>query len=223
MNALSSMVCRDLRLFAARGSDAAATLFFFIIVVSLFPFALASEAGLLQKAAPGILWVGAVLAGLLSLENVHLRDYEDGTLDLLMMSPLSPWQLAAGKMLAHWLLSGLLLVPASVLAAFMLGVDGGAVEAIAAALALGTIYMSLLGGIGAALTFGSRRSGLLLAVLVLPLFIPMLILGVMGVEAALADLPYKAYLLLQLALVIAALPIAPAVAAAFFKMHLRSN
>ncbi|MDE1152921.1 MAG: heme exporter protein CcmB [Micavibrio sp.] len=223
MNAVFAILRRDLRLFAARGSDAVATLFFFLVVVSLFPFALSSEAGLLQKAAPGILWVGAVLAGLLSLENIHLRDYEDGTLDLLMMSPLPPWRLAAAKMLAHWLLSGLLLVPAAVLAAFMLGLGGGAALVAAATLALGTIYMSLLGGIGAALTFGSRRSGLLLAVLVLPLFIPMLILGVMGLEAALADLPYKAYLLLQLALVVPALPIAPAVAAAFFKMHLRSN
>ncbi len=219
---MKAVILRDLKIFAARGSDAVATLFFFIVTISLFPFAMNGSA-VLQQAAPGILWVGAVLAGLLALENTHLRDYEDGTLDLLLMSPVPPWQLALGKMLSHWLLSGFVLTLASVPAAIMLGLPVEKTGIIALSLALGTLYMSLLGGVGAALTMGSRRSGLLLAVLVLPLFIPMLIFGVMGVEAALADLPAKAYVLLQLALVIGALPLAPAVAAGFFNMHLRST
>ena len=222
MTGATAIIFRDLKLFAARGSDAVATLFFFIVTISLFPFAINGGAEL-QLAAPGILWVGAVLAGLLALENTHLRDYEDGTLDLLLMSPLPGWRLALAKMLSHWLLSGFVLTLASVPAAIMLGLPVDKTGYIAASLALGTLYMSLLGGVGAALTFGSRRSGLLLAVLVLPLFIPMLILGVMGLQATLADLPAQAYVLLQLALVIAALPVAPAVAAGFFNMHLRST
>lgn len=219
---MKAIILRDLKIFAARGSDAMAVLFFFIVTISLFPFAMTGSA-LLQQAAPGILWVGAVLGGLLALENTHLRDYEDGTLDLLLMSPVPAWQIACGKMLSHWLLSGFVLSLAGVPAAIMLGLPVEKTGIIALSLGLGTLYMSLLGGAGAALTFGSRRSGLLLAVLVLPLFIPMLILGVMAVEAALADLPFKAYVLLQLALVVAALPLAPAVAGQFFNMHLRSN
>ncbi len=219
---MKAIILRDLKIFAARGSDAVATLFFFIVTVSLFPFAM-NGGTLLQQAAPGILWVGAVLAGLLALENTHLRDYEDGTLDLLLMSEVPAWQLGFAKMLSHWLLSGFVLMLASVPAAIMLGLPPEKTGLIALSLGLGTLYMSLLGGVGAALTMGSRRSGLLLAVLVLPLFIPMLILGVMATEAALADLPAQAYVLLQLALVIAALPVAPAVAAGFFNMHLRST
>lgn len=217
-----ALIRRDLRLFALRGPDAAAVLFFFITVISLFPFSMAGEPGLLLKAAPGILWVGAVLSGLLSLESIHLRDYEDGTLDLLLMSPVPSYGIAAAKMLSHWLLSGLPLALASIPAGIMLGLPPEKTLPLAGTLALGTIYMSLLGGASAALTFGARRSGLLLAVLILPLFIPMLILGMLAAEAGLADLPYKAYVLLQLALVVAALPVAPAVAAGFFNMHLRS-
>jgi len=223
MSAFFAIIGRDLRLFAARGSDAVGVLFFFIVVVSLFPFSMANEPGLLLKSAPGILWVGALLAGLLSLENIHLRDYEDGTLDLMLMSPLPPMGIAGAKMLSHWLLSGAMLTLASLPAGIMLGIAPEGVLPLALSLGLGTLYISLLGGAAAALTFGARRSGLLLAVLVLPLLVPMLILGVLAAEASLADLPYKAYLLLQLALVVAALPLAPAAAAAFFNMHLRSS
>ncbi len=222
MNTLCAIVSRDFRL-AARGSEAVATLFFFFAVASLFPFALAQEPGLLQKSAAAIIWVCALLAGLLSLETVFLRDAEDGTLDLLLMSPVSAVRIAFAKMLSHWLLSGAPLVAASFIVAIMLGVPPEKTGILALSLALGTIYMSLLGGMGAALTLGSRRSGLLLAVLVLPLFIPMLILGVTGAAAALADLPARAYLLLQLALAVAAMPVAPWLAALFFNMHLRSS
>ena len=122
MNTLCAIVCRDFRLFAARGSEAVATLFFFFAVAALFPFALAQEPGLLQKSAAAIIWVCALLAGLLSLETVFLRDAEDGTLDLLLMSPVSPLRIAFAKMLSHWLLSGAPLVAASFIVAIMLGV-----------------------------------------------------------------------------------------------------
>ncbi|HYD18482.1 MAG TPA: heme exporter protein CcmB [Patescibacteria group bacterium] len=222
MKALCAIVSRDLRLFGARGSELAATLFFFITVASMFPFALAQDPAALAAAAPAIIWVGGLLAALLSLDTIYLRDAEDGTLDLLLMSSL-PAPVAVAKMLSHWLLSGLPLAVTAFPVAVMLGVATDDALLLCLSLLPGTIYMSLLGGAGAALTLGSRRSGLLLAVLVLPLFIPMLILGVMAAEASLADAPVKAYLLLQTALALAALPLAPAAAAAFFNMHQRSS
>jgi heme exporter protein B len=221
--AFSAMISRDLRLFAARGSEAAVALVFFAVVASLFPFALAQEPGLLRKSAAGIVWVAALLASLLSLDQLYLRDAEDGTLDLLLMSGVTPFRLAAAKMASHWLLAGAPLAGASFIVSIMLDVPPAVTAPIALSLALGTLYLSLLGGAGAALVLGSRRSGLLLAVLVLPLFVPMLILGVMAGSAALADAPYQAYVLLQLALVVVALPVAPALAGLFFNLHLRSS
>lgn len=220
---MKAIITRDLRLFALRGSEAVTTVFFFVIVASLFPFAFTHEAGLLQKAAAGIIWVAALLAALMSLENIYTRDAEDGTMDMLLMSPVAPACIALAKMASHWLLTGAPLVMASLLVSVMLGVPGAKVWILSISLVAGTFYMSLLGGIGAALTLGARRPGVLLAVIVLPLFIPMLILGTMAAEAALANLPFRSYLLLQLAMVIALLPVAPAVAAAFFNMHLRST
>ncbi len=218
-----ALVRRDLRLMAQRGSEAMATLLFFVTVACLFAIALSANQNLLVLAAPGVLWISALLAALLALDAVYIRDFEDGTLDLLLMSPLSVPGIAGAKMLSHWLLSGIGLVAASLLVAPMMGTPLAVTGIMAVSLSFGTLYMSLLGGVAASLTLGARRSGLLLAVLVLPLLVPMLILGVLTAEAALAALPYKAYLLLQLAMVIAALGLAPAAAGAFLNMHLRSS
>lgn len=218
-----ALVRRDLRLMATRGSEALAGLFFFVIVACLFAITLSANDKLMGVAAPAILWISAFLSALLALEAVYVRDFEDGTLDLLLMSPLSTPGIAGAKMLSHWLLSGFGLVIASLIVAPMLGLPTEVLCVVTGSLALGTLYMSLLGGVAAALTLGARRSGLLLAVLVLPLLVPMLILGVLTAEAALAALPYKAYLLLQLAMVIAALGLAPPASAAFLNMHLRSS
>ena len=217
-----AIVRRDVRLMAARGSEALATLFFFATVACLFAISMSSNEGLMAVAAPGILWISALLAGLLALDAVYVRDFEDGTFDLLLMSPLLPAGIMGAKMLSHWLLSGLGLVLASLVVAPMIKVPTEFVGVLSASLLLGTLYMSLLGGVGAALTLGARRSGLLLAVLILPLLLPMLILGVLAAEAALAGMPYTSYLLLQLAMVIAATGLAPVASAAFLNMHLRS-
>lgn len=214
---------RDLRLMALRGPEMLGAMFFFAVIACLFAIALSSHENYLSVAAPGILWISALLAALLALDAVYLRDFEDGTLDLLLMSPLGAPGIAGAKMLSHWLLSGLGLVVASLIIAPMLGVPVALIGTLAISLGLGTLYMSLLGGVGATLTLGARRSGLLLAVLVLPLIVPMLILGILAAEAALAGLPYTAYLLLQLAMVVAALGLAPAASAAFLNMHLRSS
>jgi len=214
---------RDLRLSMDRGSDAVVTLFFFAVVVMLSALALGGEEATLKLAAPGIVWISAVLASLLSLEGIWHRDFEDGTFDLLLLSPVPPLRVMLAKIAAHWAIAGLSLTLAGVVASQMLFIPVGALCILIPSLLLGTLYMSLLGGFGAVLTFGTKRPGLLLALLILPLFVPMLILGVLAMQAALADLPARAYLLLQLALVVAAGGVVPPAAAAFLKLHLRSS
>ena len=222
MRAFFTLVKRDLRLSVARGSDAFVMLFFFVVVASLFPFALGGEQKLIARSAAGIIWIAAVLASLLSLENIYHRDEEDGSFDLMLLSPISPVLMVFAKMFTHWIVSGLILVIASTIVSQMLFVPISSITVLIASLLLGTLYMSMLGGIGAILTFGAKRPGLLLALLVLPLYIPMLILGVMAMEASIASLPVKPYLLLQLSMVIAALPISSLVGAVFLKMNIRS-
>ncbi len=217
-----TLITRDLRLSLLRGAGGMTALFFFVVTASLFPFALGAEQSVLGRAAPGILWVSAVLASLLSLETLYHRDDEDGTFDLLLLSPLPAAGVVLSKMAAHWIVSGITLVAASAILSQMLFVPAAAVPVFLAALLLGTLYMSVLGGLGAVLTFGARRPGMLLVVLILPLYIPMLILGVSAMEAALASLSAQPYLLLQLALVVAALPLAAAASAAILRAHVRT-
>jgi heme exporter protein B len=217
-----SLVRRDLRFAAARGSEGAVALFFFLAVASLFPFALGSDAVILKKAGPGVLWVSALLSALLSLEAVWHRDFEDGTIDLLLLSGMAPLRLALSKILSHWAMAGLPLVVAAAVVSQMFFLPPVALCALLPSLLLGTLYMSLLGSLGAVLTFGARRPGLLLVVLVLPLFTPMLILGVTGAEAALDAAPYKSYLLLQLSLVVAALGLVPFAGAKILETQARS-
>jgi heme exporter protein B len=217
-----ALIKRDLKLSLFHGSEGMTALFFFIVTASLFPFALGGAPETLQKAASGILWVTAALASLLSLEALYHRDEEDGTFDLLLLSPVSALGIAFAKIFTHWMVSGLPLVAASIVVSQMLFVPPGTLPVLILSLAMGTLYMSLLGGMGATLTFGAKRPGLLLTLLVLPLYVPMLILGVMGMEAALASLPEKPYLLLQLSLVVAALPLTAWMASLFLRMNLKS-
>lgn len=219
---MSPLIRRDIRLILG-GSEGLSAILFFTVVTALFAFVLGSTPDLLRAAAPAVIWVAALLAALLALEAVYHRDYDDGTFDLLFMSPLSHTGIVAAKMAAHWIVTGLPIVVTGFVVAHMLFLPVEILPALLASLALGTIYLSLLGGLAAVLTLGSRRPGLLLALLILPLFVPMLTLGVLAAEAALAGLPVRAYLLLQLALVVAALPVAPWAAGAFLNMNLRSS
>lgn len=223
MSALVALIARDMRLTLGRGSEGLVTLFFFLMVVMVFALALGGDAALIGRAAAGIIWTAAVLSALLTLESVYHRDYADGTLDLLLLSPLPAWQIVAAKMLSHWILGGLLLLPAALVAAPMLFVPFAALPVLLLSLLMGTLYLSLLGGLGAALTLGSRRPGLLLVVIVLPLYTPMLLLGGMAASAAMMAMPVKAYLLLQAALLLLALPLAPAAAAASLTTNMRSS
>lgn len=220
---IGTIVSRDLRLAWARGAEGAVSLFFFFAVATLFGVALGAEASLLARAAPGILWIAALLSALLSVEAVWHRDFDDQTFELLLVSGIAPWRIVAAKILSHWVLSGLPLVLASVLVGPMLLLPADALSAAVPGLILGTLYMSLLGGLGALLTCGARRPGLLQALLVLPLFVPMLILGVLGLEAALDGRDFGAYLLLQVSLVLAAVALTPAAGAKILTMQARSS
>lgn len=183
-----AVVGRDLKLAMRRQADIVSALFFFVIVVSLFPLGIGPEPALLRRVAPGVLWVAALLATLLGLPRLFAADHADGTLEQMALSPQPFGLLMAGKIAAHWLLSGLPLVLLAPLLGLQFGLDGGTLAVLMFALLLGTPLLSLIGAIGAALTLGLRGGGVLLALLVLPLYIPALIFGAGAVEAHSAGL-----------------------------------
>lgn len=209
MSGFAALVRRDLRLALRQGSDTATVLAFFVLVVSLFPFGVGAAPQTLAAIAAGIVWVAALLAALLSLDRLFQADWEDGTLDLLLLSPLSPPALVLAKALAHWLTTGLPLILLSPLLALLMQLDGKAIPTLMLSLALGTPLLTLIGAIGAALVLGARRGGVLLSLLVLPLYIPALIFGVAAVEAAATGQAARPHLLLQGALLMGALALAP--------------
>ena len=175
---------RDMRLAVRVGGGALMGALFFLIVVVMVPFAVGPDLNLLARIGPAILWLGALLASLLALDRLFATDYEDGSLDLLMMAPM-PLELAvAAKAIAHWLTTGLPLVLIAPLLGLMLNVELSATGALMLTLLAGTPALTFIGLIGAALSVALRRGGLLLAVLVLPLTIPVLIFGVAAAEAA---------------------------------------
>jgi heme exporter protein B len=199
----------ELRLLCRQPSELANPLVFFSVVVSLFPLALGPQSQFLQNAAPGLLWVAALLAVLLSLDGLFRTDFEDGSLEQWMLSSHSLVVLVLAKVSAHWLCSGLALVLLAPLLALMLGLPIHCLPALMLSLLLGTPVLSLLGAIGAALTVGLRRGGLLLALLILPLYIPVLILGSGALQAALQNLPIAGHLLWLACLTILTITLAP--------------
>lgn len=213
MSGFSAMLRRDLRLALRQGSDTATVLAFFVIVVSLFPFGVGAEPRTLAAIGAGILWVAALLAALLSLDRLFQADYEDGTLDYLLASPAAPSLVVAAKCLAHWLTTGLPLLLLSPLLAVLLQMPDAAFLPLVLGLALGTPILTLVGAIGAALVLGARRGGVLLSLLILPLYIPVLIFGTAAVEAAATGQGFRAHLLLLGALLLGALALSPFVAA----------
>jgi len=188
LNALLVTLRRDLLLAARRRSEVVTALFFFIVVVSLFPLGIGPEPALLRRIAPGVLWVAALLATLLALPRLFAADHADGTLEQMALSPQPFALLMAGKVAAHWLLSGLPLVLLAPVLGLQFGLEADALGLLMLALLLGTPLLSLIGAIGAALTLGVRGGGVLLALLVLPLYIPTLIFGAGAVEAHSAGL-----------------------------------
>jgi heme exporter protein B len=188
MTAFVALMLRDMRLAMRVGGGALMGALFFLIVVVMVPFAVGPDLKLLARIGPAILWLGALLASLLALDRLFATDFEDGSLDLLMMAPM-PLELAvAAKAIAHWLTTGLPLVLIAPLLGLMLNVELSATGTLMLTLLAGTPALTFIGLIGAALSVALRRGGLLLAVLVLPLTIPVLIFGVAAAEAAISGL-----------------------------------
>jgi heme exporter protein B len=192
--AISGVVRRDLLLAMRRKSDAAAPVFFFVIVASLFPLGLGPEPELLRRIGPGVLWVGALLAAMLSAARIFASDYEDGTLEQMALSPQPLVALVLGKLAAHWLVSGLPLIMVAPLLGLQFGLPSDTVVLLVISLALGTPVLGLVGAIGAALTLGVRGGGMLVALLVLPLYVPALVFGAGAVDAVLAGTGAAAHL-----------------------------
>jgi heme exporter protein B len=191
-----AVIRRDLLLAWRRRADVLTTLFFFIIVASLFPLGVSPEAALLRTIAPGILWVAALLASMLALARLFAFDHADGTLEQMLLSSEPLVVIVIGKVIAHWLVSGLPLLLAAPVLAVQFDLPLRSIGILSLSLLLGTPVLSLIGAIGAALTLGLRGGGVLLALLVLPLYIPVLIFGAGAVSADLAGLGPDANLLL---------------------------
>ncbi len=221
MSPAFALLARELRLSLRSGGGAGLGLAFFLIVVLLIPFGVGPVPSLLAKIAPGTLWIAALLATLLSLDRLFQADFEDGTLDILTLSPMPLEGLVAIKAFAHWLTTGLPLIVAAPVLALTLNLPDSGFVWLIASLAVGTPALNFLGAIGASLTVGIRRGGLLLSLLVLPLYIPTLIFGASTVSAAAdgAD-PMSAFLLLA-GITLFTLALTPFAAAAALRMHMR--
>jgi heme exporter protein B len=220
MHAFFGLIRQDLRLAARQGGDTGLVLGFFVLAVILFPFGIGPEPELLRRVASGTIWVAALLAAVLSLDRLFAVDYADGGLDLIALSPLPLEFVVLAKGAAHWLTTGLPLVVISPVLALFVDLDSAAFPTLVLGLLLGTPAMSLIGAIAAALSLGARRPGVVMSLLVLPLYLPPLIFGTGAVEASLTGEGARAHLLLLSALTVAALPLAPLAAAAALRQAL---
>ena len=209
---------RDLTLFYRHRAELANPLLFFVIVVSLFPMGVSPESRVLAAIAPGVIWVAALLATMLSLDMMFRSDYEDGSLEQLLLSPHPVSVLVLAKVLAHWLVTGLPLLVLAPLLGVLLFLPAAATPALIVTLALGTPVLSLIGAIGMGLTVGLRRSGVLLSLLVLPLYIPVLIFGANAVDAAAAGLPVTGQVYFLGSMLVLALSLAPVATASALRI-----
>ena len=215
-----AMIRRDLRLALRRRADIVSALFFFIIVVSLFPLGVGPEPELLRKLAPGVLWVAALLATMLSLPRLFADDHRDGTLEQLALAPQPLALVVLGKVLAHWLVSGLPLAILAPALGLQFGLSTEALWVLCLSLLIGTPALSGIGAIGAALTLGVLGGGVLLSLLVLPLYIPVLIFGAGAVDATVVGLGAQAHLSLLGALTLGGIFFAPWPTAAALRIAL---
>ena len=220
MSAFAAIIWRDLQLGLRRSADSLQPLLFFVIALLLFPLGVGPAPEVLERIGIGVIWVLALLAVMLSLERLYQADAEDGSLDLLAQSILPLELVALAKCLAHWLTGGLLLVIASPLLAVLMQLPASAFGQLALGLLLGTSTLTLIGSVGAALMIGARRGSALLALVVLPLYIPVLIFGVSAVEGALMGQGGRAQLLILGAMLLAALALAPFATATALRLAL---
>jgi len=214
------LVKRDLSLAFRQGFDSLMVVSFFVIAVVLFPLGVGPEPNTLARIAGGTIWVAALLSSLLSLERLFQTDYEDGSLELLALSPVALEVVVIAKVVAHWLTTGLPLIITAPVLAVLMQLPGSGFWTLLAALALGTPALSLIGAIGAGLILGSRRGGVLLSLLVLPLYIPVLIFGVSAIDAAIGGVSVRPHLMILAGLFVGALALTPWASAAALRQAL---
>ena len=212
------LVWRDLILAWRRRADVLATVFFFVIVTSLFPLGIGPERETLRTIAPGVVWVAALLASMLSLGRIFGNDYQDGTLEQLILTPQSTYLVVMAKVLAHWVVSEIPLVVIAPVLGLQFGLSQNTLLTVMVSLLLGTPVLSVIGSIGAALTLGLRAANVLVALLVLPLYIPVLIFGSGAVQATVTGTSAQAWLLLLGATLIVSLVFAPWATSAALKI-----
>jgi heme exporter protein B len=215
-----AVVKREVALSMKQKGEVLTPLFFFVIVSSLFPLGVGPESALLLRMAPGVLWVSALLAAMLSLQRLFATDYADGSLEQMALSPVPLGLLVVAKALSHFILSGLPLVLMAPILGLQFGLDSRALGILMLSLLLGTPTLSLIGGIGAALTLGVRGAGVLLSLLILPLYIPVLIFGAGAVEADAAGLGAGGHLSLLAALLVLSAFFAPLATTAALRISL---
>lgn len=221
LSACRALLLRDFRLIWRRRGDALNPVLFALLVIALFPFALGPQPDVLERIAPGVIWVALLLAGMLSLDTLFRGDLEDGSLEQLMLAPQPLALMVACKILVHWASTALPLIIATPLFATLLYLPGRELPVLLYSLLLGTPLLSLIGAVVVALTVGMRRSGMLLALLALPLYVPVLIFGAGSVMAAAQGLPSGGALLLLAAGLVMALVLAPLAAAAALRIALQ--
>jgi heme exporter protein B len=218
--AFFALIGREVRLAWRQGNSSAMAVTFFLVAVTLFPLGIGPELNILARISAGVLWVAALLAALLTLDRLFQQDFEDGSLDLLALAPMPLEMIALAKSIAHWLTTGLPLVVAAPLLAVLLNMDSAGLGTLMLSLLIGTPALSLIGAIGAALTVTVRRGGVLMPLLILPLYVPTLIFGVGAVDAVLNNIVAGPNLLYLGALSLVALALAPFAAAAAIRLAL---
>jgi heme exporter protein B len=220
--AFTAIVKRDLVLAMRRRSEAANPVLFFILVITLFPLGIGAQPHLLQAIAPGVIWVSALLATMLSLDSLFRSDFDDGSLEQILLSPHPTSVLVLGKVAAHWLTTGLPLLIVAPLLAVFLGMPDRSLSILMLTLFLGTPVLSLIGAVGVALTVGLRRGGMILSLLVLPLYVPVLIFASNAVDMASSGLPVQAQVNILISMLLGALVLTPWPTAAALKMSINS-
>jgi len=217
---LLTVIRRDLRLAARRKGDWLTSQFFFVMVVSMFPLGIGPDPEMLRRVAPGIVWVAALLASLLSLSRLFADDHRDGSLEQMLLSPHPAVLVTLGKAIAHWLIYGIPLLLIAPVLGLQFALPPEAIGVLMLSLAIGTPILSLLGGVGAALTLGLRGGGVLLTLLILPLYVPALIFGAGAVDGALSGMGAESHLSLLAAFLVVSLLVSPWVTAAGLRVSI---
>jgi heme exporter protein B len=221
--AMKAVFTRDMKVALRQRQDLLNPLLFFVMVVTLFPLGVSPEVSFLQEAGAGILWVAALLSVLLSLDQLFRHDFDDGTLEQLVLQPQPLFLLILAKIFAHWVFTGLPLVLLTPVLGVMVHLDGNSIAVLCLTLLIGTPVLSLIGAIGAALTLGLRSAGVLLSLLIIPLYIPVLIFGTGSVTSAAAGASVSAYIALMAACLALAVTLAPFAAAAALRISLSNG